>query len=244
MTKDKPKTNKVDVALIKEQQKLLDKEQHKELKSNLSAEQSKKLEESDKIITRVETNLIDNENSNLDIIKNLSVDLKDILPLNKMYEGIDIKELDKFKFNKEGKPTDYISFELFNDISKFILMNVEQAEADVPLLKKLKAINDFVEAGNNFLPDVQQAETISELKDCLYNLLDVSVNSNKFEILTDTLINLTDEATFKEFKKYIKSFESKSVKIKTYQAVKFDGSKVKYLQADTSENLVKQLKAV
>ena len=343
MTKDKPKTNKIDVALIKEQQKILDKEQHKELKSNLSAEQSKKLDETDKIITRVETNLIDNENSNLDIIKNLSVDLKDILPLNKMYEGTnftslkeysfnnpvmlrftnkvlvylfgknadtiqrdnplyfkalrdttpsiilelmhgviitkdcfatptgrkpktinfnfnkiyryvkkpknvseDISSKDYFnsKFNKEGKHTDYISFELFNDISKFILMNVEQAEADVPLLKKLKAINDFVEAGNNFLPDVQQAETISELKDCLYNLLDVSVNSNKFEILTDTLINLTDEATFKEFKKYIKSFESKSVKIKTYQAVKFDGSKVKYLQADTSENLVKQLKAV
>ena len=62
----------------------------------------------------------------------------------------------------------------------------------------------------------------------------MSVNSNKFEILTDTLINLTDEATFKEFKKYIKSFESKSVKIKTYQAVKCDGSKVKYFQADTS----------
>jgi len=343
MTKDKPKTNKVDVALIKEQQKLLDKEQHKELKSNLSVEQSKKLDETDKIITKVETNLIDNENSNLDIIKNLSVDLKDILPLNKMYEGTNFKALTEYsfnnslmlrfankvlvylfgknadtiqrdnplyfkalrdttpsiilelmhgviitkdcfsspigrnpkainfnfnkiyryvkkpknvsvdisskdyfnsKFNKAGKPTDWISFETFNNISKFILMNVEQAEADVPLLKKLKAINEFIEAGNNFLPDVQQAETISELKDCLYNLLDVSVNSNKFEILTDTLINLTDEATFKDFKKYIKSFESKSVKIKTYQAVKFDGSKVKYLQADTSENLVKQLQAV
>ena len=343
MNKDKPKTNKIDVALIKEQQKILDKEQHKELKSNLSVEQSKKLDETDKIITKVETNLIDNENSNLDIIKNLSVDLKDILPLNKMYEGTNFKALTEYsfnnsvmlrftnkvlvylfgknadtiqrdnplyfkalrdttpsiilelihgvivsrdcfatptgrkpktinfnfnkiyryvkkpknvsedissrdyfnsKFNKDGKPTDYISFELFNNISKFILMNVEQAEADVPLLKKLKAINEFVEAGNNFLPDVQQAETISELKDCLYNLLDVSVNSNKFEILTDTLINLTDEATFKDFKKYIKSFESKSVKIKTYQAVKFDGSKVKYLQADTSENLVKQLQAV
>ena len=343
MTKDKPKTNKIDVALIKEQQKILDKEQHKELKSNLSVEQSKKLDETDKIISKVETNLIDNENCNLDIIKNLSVDLKEILPLNKMYEGTDKKALTEYsfnnsvmlrftnkvlvylfgknadtiqrdnplyfkalrdttpsiilelmhgvivnrdcfatptgrkpktinfnfnkiyryvkkpknvsedissrdyfnsKFNKDGKPSDWISFELFNNISKFILMNVEQAEADVPLLKKLKAINEFVEAGNNFLPDVQQAETISELKDCLYNLLDVSVNSNKFEILTDTLINLTDEATFKDFKKYIKSFESKSVKIKTYQAVKFDGSKVKYLQADTSANLVKQLQAV
>jgi len=329
--------------VVKQKQAVEDQVEQKKLIKGLTDVQSKKLDETDKIITKVETNLIDNENSNLDIIKNLSVDLKNILPLNKMYEGTNFKALSEYsfnnpvmlrftnkvlvflfgknadtiqrdnplyfkalrdttpsiilelmhgvivskdcfssptgrkpktinfnfnkiyryvkkpknikddvstkdyfnsKFNKDGKPTDYISFELFNDISKFILMNVEQAESDAPLLKKLKAINEFVDAGNNYLPDVQQVETISELKDCIYNLLDVSVNSNKFEILTDTLINLTDEKTFEEFKKYIKSFESKSVKIKTYQAVKFDGTKVKYLQADTSENLVKQLKNV
>ena len=62
-------------------------------------DQAKKLDETDKIITKVETNLIDNENSNLDIIKNLSVDLKDILPLNKLYEGTNFRVLKEFSFN-------------------------------------------------------------------------------------------------------------------------------------------------
>ena len=344
MTKDKSKTNKIDVALIKEQQKLLDKEQHKELKSNLSAEQSKKLDETDKIITKVETNLIDNENSNLDIIKNLSVDLKDILPLNKMYEGTNFTSLKEYsfnnpvmlrftnkvlvylfgknadtiqrdnplyfkalrdatpsiilelmygviitkdcfsspigrkpkainfnfnkiyryvkkpknikgdisakdyfcsKFNKEGKPTDWISFDLFNDISKFILMNVEQAEGDVPLLKLLNAVNTYIDAGNSFYAETQVPEQIKATKECIYNLLDVATNSNKFDVLLNTLIDITDESnSFKEFKNYIKSFESKSVKIKMYQAVKFDGTKVKYLQANDTESLIKQFKFV
>ena len=346
MTKDKPKTNKIDVALIKEQQKLLDKEQHQELKSNLSAEQSKKLDETDKIITKVETNLIDNENSNLHIIKNFSVDLREILPLNKMYDGTNFKSLKEFdlknshmlkftnsvlvylmgknadtiqrdnplyfralrdttpsivlnlahdviiidqdnncfnkptgrkpkminfnfkklyryvkkpknasndisatdyfnsKFNKDGKDTDYISFELFNDIAKFILLSVDKADSDVPLLNKLNAVNTFIEAGNNFYAETQVDEQVKATQECIYNLLDVATNSNKYEILLDTLINVTDEKTFKGFKDYIKSFENNSVKIKTYQAVKFDGTKVRYLQADTSESLVKQLKNV
>ena len=65
----------------------------------LSVEDAKKLDETDKIISKVETNLIDNENSNLHIIKNLSVDLKEILPLNKMYEGTNFKALTEYSFN-------------------------------------------------------------------------------------------------------------------------------------------------
>ena len=334
---------KVDTETFKKVQQSIITEQHKELRKNLSVEQAKKLEETDQIITKVETNLIDNENSNLHIIKNLSVDLKDVLPLNKLYEGTKFKTLNEFqfnnavmlrftnkvlvylmgknadtvqaesplyfralrdtassivlnlmydviitdsdgnsfnspigrkpkminfnfkkiwkhvqkpknvkdmtakdyfnsKFNKLGKDTDYISFELFNDISKFVLMHVEQSEADVPLLKKLNAVNDFVEAGNNFLPVTQQTETVEAIKDCIYNLLDVAVNSNKMDILLDTLINLTDEKTFKEFKEHIKSFETKSAKIKMYQAVKFENNKAKYIQATTSEALKNQLK--
>ena len=67
---------KVDTETFKKVQQSIITEQHKELRKNLSVEQAKKLEETDKIITKVETNLIDNENSNLHIIKNLSVDLK------------------------------------------------------------------------------------------------------------------------------------------------------------------------
>ena len=48
------------------------------------------------------------------------------------------------KFNKDGKDTDYISFELFNDIAKFILLSVDKAESDVPLLNKLNAVNTFI----------------------------------------------------------------------------------------------------
>ena len=81
--------------------------------------------------------------------------------------------------------------------------------------------------------------------ECFINLLDVANNSNKFEILFDVLINLTDESdNLKEFKKHIKSFENKSVKIKMYQAVKFDGQKVKYLQAIDTPSLIKQLQSV
>ena len=337
---------KVDAETFKKVQAEITNEQHKELRKNLSVEQSKKLEETDKIITKVETNLIDNENSNLHIIKNLSVDLKNILPLNKMYEGTNFKTLSEFpknnafmlrftnkvlvylmgknadtiqrdnplyfralrdttssivlnlmydviiidsnnncfnsptgrkpkminfsfknlyryikkpknvsedisakdyfnsKFNKDGKDTDYISFELFNDISKFILMSIEQADSDVPLLKKVKSINEFVDAGNNFLPTAQQAETVSEIKKCIYNLLDVSSNSKKFDVLLNALIELTDETTYEDFTKFIKSHENKSVKIKMYQAVKFDGTKVKYLQAEDTDSLIKQFKFV
>jgi len=324
--------------------KVNDKREQVELRKNLTDAQSKRLEETDKIITKVETNLIDNENSNLDIIKNLSVDLKDILPLNKMYEGTNFTSLKEYsfnnpvmlrftnkvlvylfgknadtiqrdnplyfkalrdttpsiilelmhgviinkdcfstptgrkpkkinfnfnkiyryvkkpknvsedisgrdyfnsKFNKDGKPNDHISFDLFNDISKFILMNVEQAESDVPLLKLLNAINTYIDAGNSFYAETQLPEQIKATKECIYNLLDVATNSNKFDVLLNTLINITDESnSFKEFKNYIKSFESKSVKIKMYQAVKFDGTKVKYLQANDTESLIKQFKFV
>ena len=344
MSKKTKEEKEVDVALLKKQQQILDAEQHKNLTKSLSVADAKKLDETDKIISKVETNLIDNENSNLHIIKNLSVDLKEILPLNKMYEGTDIKQLDKFKFNnsvmlkftnkvllflfgknadtvqrdnplyfkalrdttpsiilelvhgviinkdcfssptgrkpkminfnfskiyryvkkpksvkddksakdyfnskfnKGGKPTDYISFELFNNISKFILMNVEQADGDVPLLRKLNAINEYIDAGNNYFASEQLDKQVDATKDCITNLLDVANNSKKFEILFDALINLTDNSeTFEDFKKHIKSFESKSVKIKTYQAVKFDGSKVKYLQADDTPSLIKQLQNV
>ena len=324
--------------------KVNDQREQVELVKNLTDVQAKKLDETDKMISKVETNLIDNENCNLDITKNLSVDLKDILPLNKMYEGTDIKELDKFKFNnsvmlrftnkvlvylfgknadtiqrdnplyfkalrdttpciilellhgviisrdcfatptgrkpkrinfnfnkiyryvkkpknvsedisskdyfnskfnKDGKPTDYISFELFNDISKFILMNVEQADADVPLLKLLNNVNKYIDAGNSFYAEEQVQEQVEATKKCIYNLLDVATNSNKFDVLLNTLIDITDDSkSFKEFKKYIKSFESKSVKIKMYQAVKFDGTKVKYLQAEDTDSLIKQFKFV
>ena len=49
---------------------------------------------------------------------------------------------------------------------------------------------------------------------------------------------------FSEMDYLIKSFENKSVKIKTYQAVKFDGTKVKYLQAEDTPSLIKQLQSV
>ena len=344
--KDRAKVVKVDTKALKEIQQKIDAEQHQKLTKSLSDVHKKKLDETDKIITKVETNLIDNENSNLHIIKNFSVDLKEILPLNKMYDGTNFKSLKEFdlknshmlkftnsvlvflmgknadtiqrdnplyfralrdttpsivlnlvhdviiidkdnncfnkptgrkpkminfnfkklyryvkkpknasndisstdyfnsKFNKDGKDTDYISFELFNDIAKFILLSVEKAESDVPLLNKLNAINTFIEAGNNFYAETQVEEQVEATKECIYNLLDVATNSNKYEILLNTLINMTDEGTFKDFKDYIKSFENDSVKINMYQAVKFDGTKVKYLQADTSEQLIKQLKNV
>ena len=344
MTTKTKQEKKVDAELLKKQQQKLDAEQHKNLTKNLSVADAKKLDETDKIISKVETNLIDNENSNLHIIKNLSVDLKEILPLNKLYEGTNFKALTEFKFNnsvmlkftnkvllflfgknadtiqrdnplyfkalrdttpsiilelihgviiskdcfsspsgrkpkminfnfnkiyryvkkpksvsdeisakdyfnskfnKGGKPTDYISFELFNNISKFILMNVEQADGDVPLLRKLNAVNEYIEAGNNYFASEQLDKQVNATKECITNLLDVANNSKKFEILFDALINLTDNSeTFEDFKKHIKSFENKSVKIKTYQAVKFDGTKVKYLQADDTPSLIKQLQSV
>ena len=345
-TMSKKEKSKVDVALLKKQQQILDAEQHKNLTKNLSVADAKKLEETDKIITKVESNLIDNENSNLHIIKNLGVDLKDVLPLYKMYEKTNFKALKEFnfnnsvmlkftnkvllflfgknadtiqrdnplyfkalrdttpsiilqllfgviivkdnncfnsptgrkpkminfnfknlyryiekpksvsddisakdyfnsKFNKDGKDTDYISFELFNNISKFILMSVEQAESDVPLLRKLNSINEYIDAGNNYFASEQVNQQVDATKECITNLLDVATNSKKFEILFDVLINLTDNSeTFEDFKKHIKSFENKSVKIKTYQAVKFDGSKVKYLQATDTPSLIKQLQSV
>jgi len=346
MTTKTKEQKKVDVELLKKQQQILDAEQHKNLTKNLSVADAKKLDETDKIISKVESNLIDNENSNLHIVKNLSVDLKNILPLNKMYEGTNFKALKEFKFNnsimlkftnkvliylmgknadtiqrdnplyfralrdatpsiilnlvydviivkdnnafnspigrnpkminfnfknlyrhikkpksvsdeisakdyfnskfnKGGKDTDYISFDLFNNISKFILMSVEQAGSDVPLLRKLNAINQFIDAGNNYFADEQEQKQVDATKECITNLLDVANNSKKFEIILEALINITDESdTLKDFKKYIKSFENKSVKIKMYQAVKFDNNKAKYLQAIDTSSLIKQLQNV
>ena len=324
---------KVDTETFNKVSELVDKEQHENFTKNLNADVKKKLEETDKLILKVETNSIENENSNLHIIKNLSVDLKESLPLNRFYEGTNYKSLKEFefknslmlkftnktlcflmgknadtiqrdnplyfrtlrdiapsvvlnliydviiikdnncfnnpvgrkpkminfnfkklwkhtdqtvfnsKFNKEGKDTDYITAETFNDIAKFILMKVEKSEADVPLLTKLNSVNSYIEAGNNYFSDVQQMEQIEASKECIFNLLSVANNSTKYDVLIETLIHLTDETTFDEFKQHIQSLSNQNVKM--YQAVKFDKTnKAKYIQAETTDTFLKQLKAV
>ena len=324
---------KVDTETFNKVSELVDKEQHENFTKNLNADVKKKLDETDKLILKVETNSIENENSNLHIIKNLSVDLKESLPLNRFYEGTNYKSLKEFefknslmlkftnktlcflmgknadtiqrdnplyfrtlrdiapsvvlnliydviiikdnncfnnpvgrkpkminfnfkklwkhtdqtifnsKFNKEGKDTDYITAETFNDIAKFILMKVEKSEADVPLLTKLNSVNSYIEAGNNYFSDVQQVEQIEASKECIFNLLSVANNSTKYDVLIETLIHLTDENTFDEFKQHIQSLSNQSVKM--YQAVKFDKTnKAKYIQAETTDTFLKQLKAV
>ena len=90
---------KVDTETFNKVSELVDKEQHENFTKNLDADVKKKLDETDKLILKVETNSIENENSNLHIIKNLSVDLKDVLPLNKLYEGTNFKTLDEMQFN-------------------------------------------------------------------------------------------------------------------------------------------------
>ena len=324
---------KVDTETFNKVSELVDKEQHENFTKNLNADVKKKLEETDKLILKVETNSIENENSNLHIIKNLSVDLKESLPLNRFYEGTNYKTLKEFefknslmlkftnktlcflmgknadtiqrdnplyfrtlrdiapsvvlnliydviiikdnncfnnpvgrkpkminfnfkklwkhtdqtvfnsKFNKEGKDTDYITAETFNDIAKFILMKVEKSEADVPLLTKLNSVNSYIEAGNNYFSDVQQVEQVEASKECIFNLLSVANNSTKYDVLIETLIHLTDETTFDEFKQHIQSLSNQNVKM--YQAVKFDKTnKAKYIQAETTDTFLKQLKAV
>ena len=324
---------KVDTETFNKVSELVDKEQHENFTKNLNADVKKKLDETDKLILKVETNSIENENSNLHIIKNLSVDLKESLPLNRFYEGTNYKSLKEFefknslmlkftnktlcflmgknadtiqrdnplyfrtlrdiapsvvlnliydviiikdnncfnnpvgrkpkminfnfkklwkhtdqtifnsKFNKEGKDTDYITAETFNDIAKFILMKVEKTEADVPLLTKLNSVNSYIEAGNNYFSDVQQVEQIEASKECIFNLLSVANNSTKYDVLIETLIHLTDENTFDEFKQHIQSLSNQNVKM--YQAVKFDKTnKAKYIQAETTDTFLKQLKAV
>ena len=324
---------KVDTETFNKVSELVDKEQHENFTKNLNADVKKKLEETDKLILKVETNSIENENSNLHIIKNLSVDLKESLPLNRFYEGTNYKSLKEFefknslmlkftnktlcflmgknadtiqrdnplyfrtlrdiapsvvlnliydviiikdnncfnnpvgrkpkminfnfkklwkhtdqtvfnsKFNKEGKDTDYITAETFNDIAKFILMKVEKSEADVPLLTKLNSVNSYIEAGNNYFSDVQQVEQVEASKECIFNLLSVANNSTKYDVLIETLIHLTDETTFDEFKQHIQSLSNQNVKM--YQAVKFDKTnKAKYIQAETTDTFLKQLKAV
>lgn len=324
---------KVDTETFNKVSELVDKEQHENFTKNLNADVKKKLDETDKLILKVETNSIENENSNLHIIKNLSVDLKENLPLNRFYEGTNYKTLKEFefknslmlkftnktlcflmgknadtiqrdnplyfrtlrdiapsvvlnliydviiikdnncfnnpvgrkpkminfnfkklwkhtdqtifnsKFNKEGKDTDYITAETFNDIAKFILMKVEKTEADVPLLTKLNSVNSYIEAGNNYFSDAQQVEQIEASKDCIFNLLSVANNSTKYDVLIETLIRLTDETTFEEFKQHIQSLSNQNVKM--YQAVKFDKTnKAKYIQAETTDTFLKQLKAV
>ena len=335
---------KVDTETFNKVSELVDKEQHENFTKNLNADVKKKLDETDKLILKVESNSIENENSNLHIIKNLSVDLKENLPLNRFYEGTNFKSLKEFefknslmlkftnktlcfllgknadtiqrdnplyfrtlrdiapsvilnlihnviiikdnncfndpvgrkpkminfdfkklykyvkkpknvsdditakeyfnsKFNKEGKDTDYITAETFNDIAKFILMKVEKSEADVPLLTKLNAVNSYIEAGNNYFSDVQQLEQIEASKECIFNLLSVANNSTKYDVLIETLIHLTDENTFDEFKQHIQSLSNQNVKM--YQAVKFDKTnKAKYIKAETTDTFLKQLKAV
>ena len=324
---------KVDTETFNKVSELVDKEQHENFTKNLDADVKKKLDETDKLILKVETNSIENENSNLHIIKNLSEDLKENLPLNRFYEGTNYKSLKEFefknslmlkftnktlcflmgknadtiqrdnplyfrtlrdiapsvvlnliydviiikdnncfnnpvgrkpkminfnfkklwkhtdqtvfnsKFNKEGKDTDYITAETFNDIAKFILMKVEKSEADVPLLTKLNSVNSYIEAGNNYFSDVQQVEQVEASKECIFNLLSVANNSTKYDVLIETLIHLTDETTFDEFKQHIQSLSNQNVKM--YQAVKFDKTnKAKYIQAETTDTFLKQLKAV
>ena len=119
---------KVDTETFKKVQQSIITEQHKELRKNLSVEQAKKLEETDLIITKVETNLIDNENSNLHIIKNLSVDLKDVLPLNKLYEGTNFNTLNEFQFNNA------VMLRFTNKVLVYLMgKNADTVQAESPL---------------------------------------------------------------------------------------------------------------
>ena len=135
MTTKTKQEKKVDVALLKKQQQILDAEQHKNLTKNLSVADAKKLDETDKIITRVESNLIDNENSNLHIIKNLGVDLKDVLPLYKMYEKTNFKALKEFNFNNS------VMLKFTNKVLLFLFgKNADTIQRDNPLY--FKALRD------------------------------------------------------------------------------------------------------
>ena len=128
MTTKTKEQKKVDAEMLKKQQQILDAEQHKNLTKNLSVADAKKLDETDKIITKVESNLIDNENSNLHIVKNLSVDLKDILPLNKMYEGTNFKALKEFNFNNS------IMLKFTNKVLIYLMgKNADTIQRDNPL---------------------------------------------------------------------------------------------------------------
>tara|TARA_R100001086_G_C11819911_1_gene253815 strand:- start:278 stop:1279 length:1002 start_codon:yes stop_codon:yes gene_type:complete len=327
---------KVDAETLKKVEAEINSKQLAEFTKGLTDKQKKVLSDTQNKVESVETNSISNETANLSIIKNISIDLKNVLPLDRFFEGTNFKSLKecdwsnalmlkftnkvlifmmgknadeiqkdnplyfralrdnassiilnliydvikvdedgnafnnpigrkpkainfnfkklqnkvenveefKTKFNKEGEDNKYISFNTFEAISRYQLLKVSDADPKTPLLQKLNAVNNFINAGNNFYSASQTSEEVEASKEAIFNLFQVAQNSDKFDVLFKALIDLTDDKTFEKFKAFIKSHENKSVKIKMYQAVKFDGAKVKYLQADNSEALVKQLKAL
>ena len=329
------KTIKLNEKQFEEINKKIDEEKHNQFVKSLNKNNQSVLEETKKLIEKAETNLLDTENTNLHIVKNISVDLKDALPIEHFLQGTDNEKLSDFKWNnallktfnnkvlilmmgknadtiqrdnplyyrtlrdvsasvvlnllydviiinKDGKcfnnpigrkpkgikfnikkitkyvehkkrdsfvkkfnPTDednlHISFETFNEIARFIVLKIEKAEEDTALLKKLNAVIEYIDKGNNFYSDAGVADEVEATKEAIHRLFQVACNSQKFNVLNDVLCNLTDNKTYKSFIEFMNKQTKSGVQVKFYPAVKFTNGKQIPITADTPEKLLKQL---
>ena len=329
------KTIKLNEKQFEEINKKIDEEKHNQFVKSLNKNNQSVLEETKKLIEKAESNLLDTENTNLHIVKNISVDLKNALPLDNFFQGTDMTELKEFKWsnallktfnnkvlifmmgknadtiqrdnplyyrtlrdvsasvvlnllynviivNKDGKcfnnpigrkpkgikfdikkitkyveqdkrdafvkkfnPNDednlYISFETFNEIARVIVLKIEQAEEETPLLKKLNAVIQYIDKGNNFYSTTGIADEVEATKDAIHKLFQVACNSQKFNVLNDVLCNLADETSYPKFVEFMNKQVKSGVQVKFYPAVKYENGKFKPISADTPETLLKQL---
>ena len=93
------KTIKLNEKQFEEINKKIDEEKHNQFVKSLNKNNQSVLEETKKLIEKAESNLLDTENTNLHIVKNISVDLKNILPLDNFFQGTDHEKLADFKWS-------------------------------------------------------------------------------------------------------------------------------------------------
>ena len=327
------KTIKLNEKQFEEINKKIDEEKHNQFVKSLNKEKQSVLEETKKLIEKAESNLLDTENTNLHIVKNISVDLKNALPIEEILQGTDHEKLADFKwnnallklfnnkvlifmmgknadtiqrdnplyyrtlrdvsasvvlnllydvikvdengkcfnnpigrkpkgikfnlkkmikyaddrdyfkkkFNPSDRDDDYISFETFNEIARYIVLKIEKAEEETPLLKKLNAVIQYIDKGNNFYSTTGIADEVEATKDVIHRLFQVACNSQKFNVLNDVLCNLTDNKTYTKFVEFMNKQTKSGVQVKFYPAVKFVNGRQIPITADTPEKLLKQL---
>ena len=163
--------------------------------------------------------------------------------IKKITKYVELKKRDSFvkKFNPTDEDTLHISFETFNEIARFIVLKIEKAEEDTALLKKLNAVIEYIDKGNNFYSDAGVADEVEATKEAIHRLFQVACNSQKFNVLNDVLCNLTDNKTYKSFIEFMNKQTKSGVQVKFYPAVKFTNGKQIPITADTPEKLLKQL---
>ena len=155
------------------------------------------------------------------------------------------KDLKK-KYNPNGDPFKYVSFETFNNLANyFVLGKSNNEDSRTKLLKLLDPLYNYL-VENKFLAkdlDNRNAEC-EKIHFVISDLLLLLDSENKFEEIADIKTFIDDETLedgLCNFHNHIESFNKDNNEIKNVSFVKINNGKPLFVKAETGQELLKQL---